>query len=327
MQKPERNILCLFAAIVVFSNLLVFDSLAQSYPVKPIRMLVGYSPGGTTDITARLVAQKLSEQVGQSVIVDNRPGASGRIATERVSASPPDGYTLLMMPAGDAVQPALHAKLPYDLERGFSPISLVALGPYVLVAHPSVPSRNVKELIALAQLQPGKIHYGSTGAGNPAHLMGELFNIMAKVKLAHVPYKGASQATIATASGHIDLSFPGISGALPLLEAGKLKALAVTSAKRVSIMPLLPTLDESGLPGYDRSGWYGVLAPAGVSRDIIAQLNTAISKLVNTSEMKAHLIKLGLEPQTNTPEQFATFIHREIAQNIKLIKLIGFKVE
>ena len=327
MRKPRRSLFRLFAGIVACANLSAFDALAQSYPVKPIRMIVGFAAGGATDATARMVAQKLSEHLGQPVVVENRTGAGGSIATERVAKSPADGYTLLLMPASGPIDSVLRAKLPYDLERDFAPVSLVVIGPYVLVVHPSVPARNVKELIALARSQPGKLSYGSAGVGSSAHLANELFNSMAKVSIVHVPYKGGAESVIANAAGEVDLNFASINTALPLLEAGKLRPLAVTSAKRSSLMPSIPTLDESGLPGYDRTGWWGVLAPAGVPKDIIAQLNAAIAKAVNTPEMKESLNKLGFEPQTSTPEQFAALIRSEIAQNATLIKTAGVKAE
>lgn len=327
MCASRRIIFRWFAGIAACASLSVFDAIGQGYPVKPIRIVVGFSAGGGTDITARRIGQKLSEHLGQPVIVENRTGAGGTIATERVATSPADGYTLLLVTAADVIQPALRAKLPYDLERDLAPVSLVAIAPFVLVIHPSVPAHNVKELIALARLQPGKLSYGSSGVGSSAHLMHELFNLMAKVNTVHVPYKGASEILVATAAGHIDMSFNAVATALPFVKIGKVKPLAATTAKRALLLPSLPTLDESGLPGYDRYGWYGVLVPAGVSRDIIARLNAVIGKAVNTDEMKDSFNSDGLEPQTSTREQFAAHIHREIAQNAKLIKLIGLKAE
>ncbi len=327
MWTPRRKIFRLFAGIVACANLSVSDSLAQAYPVKPIRMVLGFTAGGLSDVLARLVAPKLSEPLGQPVVVENRPGASGAIAAERVATSPADGYTLLLMTAADTVIPALRAKLPYDVERDLAPVSLLVIAPFVLVVHPSVPARSVKELIALARSQPGKLNYGSVGAGSTPHLAGELLNLMAKVKIIHVPYKGGADAVIAVASGQIDMYFSSVPSLLPLLGAGKIRPLAVTSAKRASLTPSLPTLDESGLPGYDRSSWQGVVAPAGVPQDIIARINAVIGKVVNTAEMMESLNRQGLEPQTNTPEQFAAFIHGELAKNARLIKLIGVKAE
>ena len=327
MRKSERRLFQLLAGIVVCANLPAFDSWAQSYPAKPIRMVVGFAAGGATDATGRMVAQKLTAHLAQPVVVENRTGAGGSIATERVAASPADGHTLLLLPASGPIDSVLRPKLPYDLTRDFATISLVVIGPYMLVVHPSVPARNVKELVALARSKPGKLSYGSAGVGSSAHLANELFNSMAKVIMLHVPYKGAAESVVANASGEVDLNFTSINTALPLLKADRLRPLAVTSAKRSSSMPSLPTLDESGMPGYDRVGWWGVIAPAGVPKDIIAQLNATIAKAINTPEMKESLNKLGFEPHTSTPEQFAALIRTEIAQNIKLIKAVGVKAE
>jgi tripartite-type tricarboxylate transporter receptor subunit TctC len=303
------------------------DTLAQPYPAKPIRLVVGYTTGGPTDTTARMVAQKLSELVGQPVIVENRAGASGTLGKERVASSPPDGYTLLVMSSGDAIVQALFAKAPRDLELAFAPVSLAATGTYVLIVHPSVPARNVKELIALARANLGKLTYGSSGVGSSVHLAGELLNVKANLKILHVPYKSSADSARATASGEVGLSFPGIPGALPFLYAKKIRALAVTSKKRVAMMAETPTLNESGVPGYDRYGWYGVLAPAGTPKEVIARLNAAMGDVVNVADMKAALNLQGLEAQTTTPEQFGAFIQADIMENAKLIKLIGLKAE
>lgn len=327
MGKPGPNIFRLVVGIVACTNGFVSDSLAQSYPVRPIRMLVGFTVGGVGDIAARLVAQKLSEPLGQSVVVENRGGASGAIATEKVATSTADGYTLLLMTAAETVIPALRTNLPYKLERDLAPVSLVAIGPFVLVVPQSVPARTVKDLIALARSKPGKLSYGSVGAGSTPHLAGELLKSMAGVQITHVPYKGGGESVIATASGQVDIGFHSATAALPLLESGKLRALGVTSAKRASFLPLIPTIAEAGLPGFDRSSWNGVLAPAGVPKNIIARLNAAIGKVVNTVEMKEAFKREGLEPQTSTPEQFAAFIQDELEKNARLIKLIGVKSE
>lgn len=325
MPKSVKCRLC--AAIAACAGLVVCDALAQGYPVKPIRMVVGYSPGGGTDATARVVAQKLSETLGQSVLVENRPGASGSIAVERVASSPADGYTLLMLTSNETVLPAMRAKLPFDLRRDFAPVSLVTIGPMLLVVHPSVPARSVKDLIALARAQPGKLSFGSSGFGGTPHLAGELFSSMAKVKLMHIAYKGGADAVIAAASGQVDMSFASITSGLPLLGVGKLRALAVTSGKRMSTVPSIPTLHESDVTGYDYSAWYGVAAPAGISKAITTRLNSEIGRVVNTAEMKESLNKQGLEPQTNTAEQFTAFIDSEIERSARLIRLTGAKGE
>src|SRR4051812_5649204 len=290
---------------VAAGAVLLAPAWAQIYPVKPVRILVGFSAGGGTDVTARVLAQKLGEILSQSVLVDNRPGSGGMIATEMVSKAAPDGYTLLMIAAADVVQPAMRAKLNYDLERDFAPISNVVTVPFALVTHPSVPVRNVKELIALARARPGQLNYASSGIGSSAHLSNELFNSMAKVKITHVPYKGVSEGVTALAGGQIEMIFGSFPATLPLNEAGKIRMLAVSTLKRTAVMPSLPTVDEAGVPGYERYGWYGVVAPAGVGKDIIARLNAGIVKVVATPEMRDNFTKQGLDPQTNSPEQFA----------------------
>ncbi len=316
-----------FLATVLIACLPTANIQAQNYPAKAVRVLVGLTAGSASDVAARLTASILSDSLGQPVVVENRVGAGGSIATEAVARSTADGYTLLMMAAGDTVQPALRAKLPYNLLQDFAPVTLVATGTTLLSVHPSVPARNIKELLALARAQPEKLHYGSPGVGSSAHLMGELFNQMGKVKIVHVPYKGAADSSVANASGQIEMNFPSLVSVAPLLEAGKLRALAVTSAKRSSLVPQLPTIDESGIGGYDRSSWYGVIAPAGVSREIITRLNTIIRGAINAPDMKKSFNNQGIEPQTNTPEQFAAFIKLEVTRNIELIKLTGAKAD
>jgi len=327
MRNTGWKILRLLVGVVACINLPVLDSLAQNYPVKPIRIVVGFSPGGITDVLGRMVAQKLSDPLGQLVIIENRPGASTVIANERVAASPPDGYTLLMVGISATVLPSLRAKLPYDLVRDFAPVSLLAVAPFVLLVHPSVPAHNLKQLIALARSQPGKLNYGSVGIGSPPNLMAELLNLMAKVKTLQVPYKGGADAAVALASGQVDMYFSSVASMLPLLNAGKVRMLASTGLKRISALPYVPTLDESGLRGYDFINWNGVCAPAGVPKAIIERLNAEIGKVVNSAAMKEPLAKLGMEPQTNTPEQFAVFIRSKIEENSKLIRLIGVKAE
>ncbi len=327
VRNPDTRVMGLCAGIAVCAGAMTVGAAAQNFPAKPVRLIVGYTSGGPTDVTARLVAQKLTEHLGQPVVVENRAGASGTLGKERVASSPPDGYTLLVMSSGDAIVQALLAKSPRDLELGFAPVSLAATGTYVLVVHPSVPVRNVKELIALAKANPGKLTYGSSGIGSSVHLAGELLNAKAGLKMVHVPYKSSADSARAAAGGEVELSFPGVPGALPFLQSNRIRALAVTSRKRVPMMASTPTLDEAGVPGYDRYGWYGVLAPQGTPKEVIARLNAAMVEVVNTPEMKVVLNNQGLEPQTTTPEQLAAFVQGEIAENAKLIKLIGLKAE
>lgn len=327
MRIRTSIILRMLAAIVAWINLLVVDAVAQDYPVKPIRIILGAAAGGSLDATARIIAQKLSEQLGQPVIVEVRPGASGTIANDRVAKSPPDGYTLLVMAATGAVQSALRTNLPYDLERDFAPVSLLTITPLVLVVHPSVPARNVKELIALARRQPGKLNYGSSGLGSTSHLAGEAINLMANVKIVHIPYKGGAESVVAAASGQVDMSLPGITSVPALADAGKVRALAVTTRDRAPLMPSVPTLSESGFPGYDFSSWAGLLAPAGVPKHIIERLNALVIKATNVLELKEAFHRQGMSVRSTTSQQFTEFIQRELALNRKLIKAVGLRTE
>ncbi|MBI4189386.1 MAG: tripartite tricarboxylate transporter substrate binding protein [Betaproteobacteria bacterium] len=327
MWTPARSVLRILGGIIVIAHWSAFDSSAQSYPVKPIRIFVGFAVGGSTEVVTRVVAQRLSEQLGQPMVVETRPGASGAIATETVATSSADGYTLLMLAGSTVVQSSLRSKLPYDVARDLAPVSLVVNGPLVLVVHPSVPADKVEKLIAYARSRPGKLTYGSDGTAGVSHLAGELLKMMAKVNIVHVPYKGGGAVVIGIATGDVDMAVTSITAAQPFLSTGKLRALAVSTLKRVSSLPAIPTLNESGLPGYDYSSWQGVVGPAGMPKGIIAQLNAAISKTVNTPEMKGVLSKLGREVETNTPEQFAKFIDNQMANNTRLAKFIGFKVE
>lgn len=283
---------------------------AQSFPSKPIRLVVGLSTGGSTDVTARLVAQRLSEQFGQNVVVENRTGGGGVIAMERVAAAPADGYTLVVVPASAAVLPVLCNKLPFDLDRDFEPVSQLASGPYVLVMHRSVAARTMQELIELARSQPGKLSYGSDGVGTSLYLAGELFNLMAKVDITHIPYKGGAESALANASGQVQITYPSLTSAQALISAGKLRPLAVTSLKRTSLAPNLPTLDESGLTGYDRTGWIGLLAPAHVIKSVIATLHAATVKVLSSVEMKEALNKQGARAAI----QYAATVWRFLAQ-------------
>jgi tripartite-type tricarboxylate transporter receptor subunit TctC len=320
MPKSRRSILQLFGGIAVCQSLPLVHAFAQSYPVRPINLFVGYAAAGAADITARVVGQKVSEILGQPVIVRNQPGASTTLATETVARSAADGYTLLLIPISTAVYSGLREKLPYNLERDLAPVSLVATGPFLLIVNSSVPARSVKELIELAQSRPRKINAASMGVGSAHHLVLELFKAMAKVDIVHVPYKGAAPADLAVATGEVQMGFSSPAGALALLKSGKIRALAVTSAKRLSSLPSVPTLDESGLTGFDYSAWYGIAAPAGVPQNIIMSLNAAIGKAVQTPEVKDVLTKQGFEPTSSTPEEFAAIISREIKRTVSVAK-------
>ncbi len=297
------------------------------YPARPLRILVGYTPGGAVDFTARLVAQKLTEQFGQPVVVENRPGATTAIATERVVLAAPDGHTLLLIPTSTAIQSALRKNLPYDLKRDLAAVSQLAMGPFALVVHQSLPVKSVKELIALAREQPGKLSTGSPGVGSANHLAGELFNLRTKVSILHVPYKGSGEAVVAVAAGQTQLSLPSMASVLPLIESGRVRALAVTSLKRVSMLPNVPTLDESGLSGYDYAAWYGISVPAAVPKPIVARLNGALANIVKMADVKEAFVRQGMESQAGTPAEFAALIAREIELTLKLLQVAGIKAE
>ena len=306
---------------MVAASLLPALAVAQAFPNAPLRLVVGYPPGGGTDTTARVVAQKLGETLGQQVVVENKPGATGIIAAQYVAKAKPDGYTLLMLTANDTALPALNAQLPFDLVRDFTPVSLLTIGPMVLVVNPTLPVANIQELITMGRTRT--LTFGSSGIGGAPHLAGELFGSMAKTKQLHVPYKGGGDLVTAVMSGQIDMCFTSVASAVGLIESGKLKALAVSSAKRVPALPGVPSLDESGLTGYNYSSWYGIVAPAGVPAAIVAHLQEHIARAIANAEIGNSLNKQGFVPQSNTPAQFAAMIEREIALNASLAKQAG----
>ena len=299
---------------------------AEPYPTKPIRMIVGFAPGGGTDLTARPVAQKLSELLGQQVIVENRPGAAGNVATEQVAKSAPDGYTLLMGTiAALAINPSLYGNLRFDPETDLAPVIQVVDATNVLALHPSVPASSVKELIALAREK--SLLAGSSGIGATGHLAIELFNLMADVKLVHVPYKGGGPAMGDLVGGQVNLIFATTASAIPHLKSGRIKGIAVTTAKRSALLPDLPTISESGLAGFDANNWYGLVVPAKTPRAIIDQLNAEVTKVLNMPDVKTTLFNQGLDPAPGTPEQFGAYIRSERAKWAKVIKESGAKPE
>ena len=299
---------------------------ADPYPVKPIRMIVGFAPGGGTDLTARPVAQKLSEVLGQQVIVENRPGAGGNIATEQVARAAPDGYTLLMGTiAALAINPSLYGNLRFDPETDLAPVIQVVDATNVLALHPSVPANSVKELIALAKEKT--LSAGSSGVGATGHLAIELFNLMAGVKLLHVPYKGGGPAMSDLVGGQVNLIFATAASAVPHLRSGRIKGIAVTTAKRSALLPDLPTISEAGLAGFDANNWYGLVVPARTPRAIIDQLNTEVTKILAMPDVKTILFNQGLDPAPGTPEQFGAYIKSERAKWARVIKESGAKAE
>lgn len=301
-------------------------ALAQNYPTKPIRFISPYAPGGGTDILARTLAQKLSENFGQQVVVENRPGGGGIVGTEAAARAPADGYTILIGSKGPmTVNPALYPKLPYNTLRDFQPLSLVAMVPAVLAVHPSLPVKSVKELLAMARAKPGELTFSSSGNGGTGHLSGEQFGALGRVKLVHVPYRGTGPATIALLSGEVTFGFGNLVAIMPAVQSRQLRALAVTSEKRLQAAPDLPTVAESGLPGYEYVTWYGVLAPAGTPRDIVTRLNTELVKIAHSPEMKKRLAAEGGETVGSTPEEFAAYIKQELKASADLVKLANVK--
>jgi tripartite-type tricarboxylate transporter receptor subunit TctC len=295
--------------------------MAQQYPAKPIRIVVGFAPGGGTDIVSRIIGQKMSESWGQPVLVDNRAGATGTIGADLVAKAAPDGYTLLMGHVNShGIAPNLFKKLPYDAERDFSMVAYVGYVPNVFVIHPSIPAQNVKELIALAKAKPGTLNYASSGVGSTQHLAGELFSLLAGVNIVHVPYKGSGPAVIDLIAGHVSMNFDTMPPVLPHVKSGRLRALALTTPKRSPQMPNVPTMIEVGLKGFDMTNWYGVMAPAKTSRDTVTKLNAEINRIVMLPDAKSKLEEAGTQLDPMSPEQFATFLHGEIAKYAKLVK-------
>jgi tripartite-type tricarboxylate transporter receptor subunit TctC len=303
-------------------------AVAQSYPVKPIRLVVGFPAGGPTDIVSRTIAPKLTEALGQQVVVDNRGGAGGMIATEQVAKAPADGYTLLMGTIGGiSVAMSLSPNRGYDTLRDFAPITQAVTVTNLLVVHPTVPAKNVKELLAIARSKPGRLNYASSGNGTVTHLAGELFKLMGKVDITHVPFKGGAPALTALISGEVDMSYENSLVVTPHVKAGKVKALAVTGSKRSKLMPELPTISESGLSGYDASGWYGLFVPAATPKPIVARLNQEAVKALRMPDVVRTLSSQGAEPVGNTPEEFGAFVKAEIEKWANLVKTAKMKVD
>ena len=300
---------------------------AQPYPAKALRIVVAYAPGGSNDISARAVGQKLTEVWGVPVIVDNRPGGGTVIGTELVAKSPPDGYTLLLTPPSFTTNPTYLPRLPYDTLRDFAPVTLLNINPQVLVVNPSVPARTVKELAALARARPGGMNCSSSGSSGANHLACELFNTMAGVKIVHVPYKGNAPSLLAVASGEIDLSVNGVLAAMAMIKAKRVRPVAMTSLKRSHALPDVPTLDESGYKGFEAVAWTGLTAPGKTSPDILIRLNSAVVKIVQSPELKERMLAEGSEPVGNTQEQFRAFLQDEIVKWRKVIQVAGLKAE
>lgn len=319
-----------FLKVLPLLGVMSFPALAaaQTYPEKPIRVILSVPAGATPDVTARLVTPGLSRLLGQQLVVDNRPGAGGMIGAEIASKAPPDGYTLFISsPGALTILPHLRKNVPYDTLRDFAPISLLSIGPFVLITHPSVPAGTVKELIALAKAQPGKLNYASAGNGTANHLAMELFKHMADIDIVHVPYKGAPQAVSDVVAGHMNMMFNSIAPIVGHIKAGRLRVLGIASAQRSPQLPDVPTISEAGVPGFEAVNWFGMFAPAKTPKRIIARLNEAVVKVVHTPEIRAQFLALGADPVGSSSEEFAAFVRRDMEKYAKVVKLSGAKVD
>ena len=315
-----------FAGLAV--ALLPLPAAAQAYPDKPIRVIVPVPAGGTPDVVARMVAPGLSGLLGQQLVIDNRGGAGALIGTELAARAVPDGYTLFFSSPGSlTILPHLHKKIAYDPIKDFAPVSLVCIGPFLLITHPAVPVRTVKDLIALANAEPGKLNYASAGNGTPNHLAMELFKSMAGVNITHVPYKGAPQAVTDLIGGSVELMFNSIPPALPHIRSGRLKLLAVASVRRSAQLPEVPTVSETGVPGFEAITWFGLLVPAKTPKQIVARLHELVVKVVRAPEMKSQFETLGYDAVGGSPEEFNAFIRAEFEKYAKVVKLSGAKVD
>ena len=301
-------------------------ALAQAYPAKPIRLIVGFTPSGGVDINARLLGPKITEYLGQQVIIENRPGAGTNIANEYVAKSPPDGYTLLVNTAALAINLSLYKKVPYEA-RDFAPISILSMSPNILVVHTSVPVKSVKDFIALAKSRPGQLNYSSSGSGTTQHLSGELFNLRTGIKMVHVPYRGTAPSLTALISGEVGLSFANIPAISAHVKAGRLRPLANLGPKRSDQLPQVPTMKEAGVPGVEVVVWYGVFAPAATPRDVVAKLADTIARAARSPDMKQRLEDLGAEPVGNTPEEFGKLFREEVTRWAEVVKVSGAKAD
>jgi tripartite-type tricarboxylate transporter receptor subunit TctC len=318
---------CALRSALVFA-LACSLAYGQAYPSKPVRLLVPFSAGGTTDVLARLVGQKLAESLGQQVIIDNRPGANGNLGTEMVAKAPADGYTIALIFDGTiAINPAVYRKLPFDPQKDLAPIGNVAQLPLIMVVHPGVPARNLAEFVAHAKANPGRINYSSAGPGSTGHLTGELLKVRAGIDLVHISYKGGGQAVQDLLGGQIQMLLTGFPTAEGHLKGGKLRALAFSSAQRVATAPEVPTFAESGYPGFVVASWYGLFAPAGTPREIVRRLNADLNRILQAADVRERLSTLGVEPTGGTPEQFAETIKVDTARWAKVVSDAGIRID
>ena len=324
--KPLRRIAQLAFSVAALA-VMVGSASAQTYPRKPIRWIVPFPPGGSTDLLARVVGQKLTEAWGQQVIVENKGGAGGTLGAAEAARAPPDGYTLLMGAIHHTIASSVYPKLPYDIQKDFAPITVVAIVPNVQVVNPSVPANSTKELIAYAKANPGKLTYGSAGMGTAHHLIGEQFNLQAGVNILHVPYKGSSPAVADLIGGQVLIMYDTVASCLPHIKSGKLRPLAVATAKRSSALPDVPTIAEAALPGFEVTTWFGALAPVETPKEIVVRLNGEIVKILAMPDVRKRLLDAGAEPVGNSPEQMAAQIKKETGEFAKIVKQAKITVE
>jgi tripartite-type tricarboxylate transporter receptor subunit TctC len=314
------------AASFTSLTLVAHDAAAQpDYPAKPIRIVVGVAPGGATDILARALGAKMSDNLKQQVIVDNRPGANHILGGQITTKSPPDGYTMQVVPEGFVINASMYKKLPFDPIRDFTAIAILAQVPNVLTVHPSMPVRSVKHFIALARAKPGQMNYGTSGVGSPSNMSGELLKVLARIEYTHVPYKGQALAVSDVVGGQIHFAFPSIPASVGHIRSGRLRALGVTTAQRATALPEVPTIAEAGVPGYEVSGWYGVIGPAGMSQPLVARINREINTILNVPETHEQLSMQGADPRTLTPEQFAATMASDLKKWAKVVASAGLK--
>jgi tripartite-type tricarboxylate transporter receptor subunit TctC len=306
---------------------LALGAQAQSFPSKPVRFIVPFPPGGPTDIVGRLAAEGLARAWSEQVIVDNRPGGAGNIGMEQCARSPADGYTICMISIAQTISPAIYPKLAFDPVRDFAHVALLATLPSLLVVHPSIPAKNVQELIAYAQARPGKLNYASGGSGTSSHLLMEMFDLRAGIRMVQVPYKGTGPALIDQVAGRIEVAFSTAVAALPYVQSGRLRAIAVSTRERLPTLPGVPTIDESGLPGFDGGSWQGVVMPAGAPQDIVAAVNGALVRALAAPEAKAKVLAMGGIAASDTPEQFAAFVKSETEKWAQVVKAAHVKID
>ena len=327
MAGKIKKIILAMTTVLTMALLAPLEAYAQAYPARPVRIIVPFAPGSTTDALSRLLGQKLSEAWGQTVVIDNKPGAGGNIGADAVAKATPDGYTIMVAAGSHTINPSLYGKLPFDAAKDFAPIAMLGSAPLLLVAHPSMPASNVRELIALAKLKPGLLNYASGGSGSPSHLVMELFKSMAGVNIVHVPYKGGAPVMTAILANEVQLTPAGLIGLMPFVKSGRLKAIATTGQKRSAAAPDIPTVAESGLPGYHMGGWWGVFAPTGTPGPVLAKLHADIMRAMQSPDVRAKFASDGIDSSSMTADEFGAYVRDEMVTMARVVKESGAKVD